>query len=168
LIEVLITVVILATLSAMVIPRFTGQVRKAEVAEAIQMLGTISRATKQYRMIQGGGITVCPYYVTPWVCTDVSGWKKLGFQDLNNVSKLWRYSTTANHTHGTVKGDWVFADRKPQGIVPRPFLGFSGKFWACGNCCGAGTSPIPIPALSENPQACMDYIAAAYPNLPNS
>ncbi|HNX69410.1 MAG TPA: prepilin-type N-terminal cleavage/methylation domain-containing protein [Candidatus Omnitrophota bacterium] len=53
LIEVLIVVVIIATLAALIVPRVTGHVRKAKLAEAMAVCGMISRAEIRYYNLYG-------------------------------------------------------------------------------------------------------------------
>lgn len=53
LIEVLIVVVIIGILAALILPRMLAQIDKAKAAEAIQMLGAVSRAQMAYSDAKG-------------------------------------------------------------------------------------------------------------------
>ncbi|HNX69411.1 MAG TPA: prepilin-type N-terminal cleavage/methylation domain-containing protein [Candidatus Omnitrophota bacterium] len=53
LIEVLVVVVIISVLAALIVPRITGNVKRARLAEAIQTCGMIARAQVRYASIYG-------------------------------------------------------------------------------------------------------------------
>ena len=52
--EILVVIVILATMAALVIPRLTGQPERAAVAEAVAHLSAIRQANEAYALDHGG------------------------------------------------------------------------------------------------------------------
>jgi type IV pilus assembly protein PilA len=86
LIEVLIVVVIIGVLAALVIPRFLTAPEKAIVAEANQMLGSLSRA-QQARLDTGGTFLAA----SPLVA---ASWQSLGLTAPSAASKF-TYSCTS-------------------------------------------------------------------------
>lgn len=82
--EVLMVVVIIGTLSALIIPRFTAQPERAHAAEAAGILGAIRQGELAYRLDTGN------YYVP-------GNWALLGLDD-PNISNKWVYSVDASGT----------------------------------------------------------------------
>ena len=101
LIEVLIVVVIIAVLAALILPRLTGQTKKAQAAEAFQVLGAIRRAaerlyttTGSYNLPSGqilGGVIP-------------SHWQELGLVDLEKSHTWMYYYTFGNSGQGFKTG----------------------------------------------------------------
>lgn len=82
LIEVLIVVVIIAALAAMVIPRFVGQVGRAQAAEAFNILGVIRKALANTFAIER---EICPNgdgcYYSAGPGNAGTGWEKYGIKN---------------------------------------------------------------------------------------
>lgn len=83
LLEILVVMVILGVLGSIVVPRFLNQSKRAQVSEALQMIGSMQRVADSYLDANGPSLEL----------TESSGaasWEKFGMAD-PNVSKLWRY-----------------------------------------------------------------------------
>ncbi|HNX69375.1 MAG TPA: prepilin-type N-terminal cleavage/methylation domain-containing protein [Candidatus Omnitrophota bacterium] len=99
LIEVLIVVVIIAVLASLILPRMTTSTKKAEMAEALQMMGTIKRAAQQYLSLSGipSAEIWTPYFVascSTWQPADPGqglSWSTVGLRDPNANNPKWQY-----------------------------------------------------------------------------
>ncbi|HNX69644.1 MAG TPA: prepilin-type N-terminal cleavage/methylation domain-containing protein [Candidatus Omnitrophota bacterium] len=101
LIEVLIVVVIIAVLAALILPRMTASGKRADAAEAMQMMGLLKRSVIRY--VDLGGTTLnlqvgCP----PDWGNDLgnsSDWARLGVKI--PVSSKWGYNIAIQDFMGT-------------------------------------------------------------------
>ncbi len=97
LVEVLIVVVIIAILASLIVPRMLMQTKKAQAAEAFQVVGAIKRAGERNFDMHGtsslpGNVTsvVSNPFEPTWVENEAS-WNDLGLTGIDK-SKNWGYS----------------------------------------------------------------------------
>jgi len=83
LVELLIVVVIISVLAALIVPRFLSQAKRAQTAEALQVIGAIRRAT--FRYLDAGGSTL-----NLNESSSDDEWKNLSLKN-PGISKLWAY-----------------------------------------------------------------------------
>ncbi|HNX68065.1 MAG TPA: prepilin-type N-terminal cleavage/methylation domain-containing protein [Candidatus Omnitrophota bacterium] len=102
LIEVLIVVVIIAVLASLILPRMTAQIKRAESAEAMQMIGVMRRAAEYMRSFgREGFIAAGP---GPFGPTDKEAdWANVGLKKPN--SSKWTYVLVYANAPGTVYDD---------------------------------------------------------------
>lgn len=90
LVEVLIVVVIIAILAALVLPRMTGQIERAKLAEPIQMIGAMKRGAERAADLNGGEYPTTLIYNDPFALDWAGDWSDIGFRDIE-LSTQWAY-----------------------------------------------------------------------------
>jgi prepilin-type N-terminal cleavage/methylation domain-containing protein len=151
LVEVLVVVIIIAVLAALVVPRMISQTRKAELAEALQMIGALKRAAQKHIDL-GGAPGDTPYAngCAGWQGGGGSlSWSALGLRVPDNSK--WHYWVN-------VPGDATISIEAVSVATCKPYIGLDVSVagittWKC-NVGGTDTEIRALTGPSGNTIGC--------------
>lgn len=89
--EILVVIVILATMSALVLPRLTGQPERARAAEAVLMLDAIRQGEEAFRLDFGSYIATGAAAAAPM---PAFSWAVLGLDNPDNANFTYTIAAT--------------------------------------------------------------------------